>query len=128
MEIALRSLTTQSTAQQNALPSAWVDRLFDRFAAMYGKHWFDLWADVPMADVKDAWQTDLAGFSGEQIRKALDHCKTNNTFPPTCPEFAGMCRQFREAPATVLQLTGPRTEMPAHVRKQLDEFMRKHTQ
>jgi hypothetical protein len=80
-----------------------------------------------MADVKDAWQTDLGGFSGEQIRKALDYCKSNNTFPPTCPEFAGMCRQFRETANSHLALTGPRTEMPAHVRAQLNEFMAKHT-
>jgi hypothetical protein len=118
----LQSLTTQSTAPQNALPSAWVDRLFERFAAMYGKHWFDQWSDVPMADVKDAWQTDLAAFTGEQIRRALDHCKTHNTFPPTLPEFAGMCRQFREIPQSRLAISGPKTDMPDHIREQLRAF------
>jgi hypothetical protein len=86
----------------NALPSAWIDRLFERFAAMYGKHWFDLWADVPMADVKAAWRADLAKVDGEQIRKALEHCKAQCKFPPTLPEFVGLCKAFalaRQRPA-----------------------------
>ena len=86
----------------NALPEAWIDRLFDRFAAMYGKHWFDLWADVPMADVKAAWRADLAKVDGEQIRKALEHCKAQCKFPPTLPEFVGLCKAFaiaRQRPA-----------------------------
>lgn len=83
---------TSETSQ--ALPSAWIDRLFSRFAVMYGRHWFDLWAGVDMEEVKAAWSSDLSFASGEQMRKALDHCKTNSKFPPTCPEFAGLCKAF----------------------------------
>ena len=98
----------------NALPSAWIDRLFDRFAAMYGRHWFDLWADVPMADVKDAWRTDLAKVSGDQIRRALEHCRTQCKFPPTLPEFVSLCRAFVVAPDR-LALPAPRGEIPPDI-------------
>lgn len=119
---------TQLTARQSEsrdIPAAWVDRLFDRFAAMYGKHWFDLWSDVPMADVKNAWREDLAGVTGEQIRHGLEHCKTHNKFPPTLPEFVGLCRQFRVDPAHLISLPAPRTEMPDHIREKLAEFKQK---
>lgn len=81
----------------SALPESWVDKLFARFAAMYGRHWFDQWADVPMPDVKAAWREDLARMSGDQIRKALEHCKAQCKFPPTCPEFVALCKAFAPA-------------------------------
>jgi hypothetical protein len=112
-----------SPPKSGALPSAWVDRLFERFHAMYGKHWLDLWADVPLDAVKAVWREDLAGFSGEQIRKALDHCKANAKYPPTCPEFAGFCKQFRDTPATTLYLPAPRGELPEPTKAILDGYL-----
>jgi hypothetical protein len=76
------------------LPIAWIDRLFERFAMMYGRHWLDQWAGLDIDDVKASWSADLAFASGEQVRKALDHCKTQCKFPPTCPEFVGLCKAF----------------------------------
>lgn len=115
--------TTQSETSR-VLPSGWVDRLFERFAAMYGKHWFDQWAQTPMDDVKAVWAEDLAGMSGEQIRKALDHCKANNKFPPTCPEFAGLCKAFAPAMETGNRLPAPRGgEMDPKVRAEIARFL-----
>lgn len=91
-----------------ALPNVWIDRLFDRLAALYGRHWFDLWADVPMADVKDAWAEAIGNASGEAIRRALEHCAVHNKFPPTAPEFAALCRGFRPTPSSVGTLPAPR--------------------
>lgn len=100
-------------------PSAWVEALFKRFAVMYGSKWTAMWADVPMADVLDAWRHDLAGVSGEQVKRALEHLKGHNPFPPTLPEFVALCRQFRVPPNNVTYLTAPRTVMPEHVRAAL---------
>ena len=117
-----------STDLRNALPDAWIDRLFGRFASLYGKHWLDMWADVPMADVKDAWSTELAGMTGEQIGKALDHV---GKFPPTCPEFVALCRQFptqrTERSDVVVALPhGKLQPMPEKIRAELHDFIRKH--
>ena len=93
--------------QLMALPNAWIDRLFDRLAAIYGKHWIDLWADVPMADVKDAWAEGLRGCDGDQIKAGLNHAMLNLKFPPTLPEFVTLCHAFRKAVEPVPQLAGP---------------------
>ena len=125
MEIVNRTEAQNATSPANpsALPSAWIDRLFARFHAMYGKHWLDLWGGAPMADVKAVWAEDLSGVSGEQIRRALDHCKGNAKFPPTCPEFVALCRQFRDTPSTTLYLPAPRGELPEPTKAILDGYL-----
>lgn len=106
------------------LPSAWIDRLFERFAVMYGRHWFDLWAGVEIDSVKAAWREDLAFASGEQIRKALDHCRGNNKFPPTLPEFVGLFRAFAPAMDTSRALPDYlRAEMDPLVRAEIARFL-----
>ena len=114
-----------SQANQSALPDAWIDRLFLRFAQMYGKLWIDMWEGIPIDGVKATWAADLAGYGAEQIKRALDHCKANNKFPPTCPEFVGLCRQFRGAPSHQLYLAAPVSRMPPEIAEQLKAFVSK---
>ena len=118
-----REPSATSRANPSALPEQWIDRLFARFATMYGKHWLELWAGVPMEAVKATWAEDLGGISGEQIRRALDHRKTHSTFPPTCPEFVALCRQFRDTPATTIYLPAPRGELPEPTKVILDGYL-----
>jgi hypothetical protein len=122
MEIVSRTAAPSATSRENpsALPEAWIDKLFARFAVMYGKHWLELWSGIPMEAVKAGWAEDLAGTSGEQLRRALDHCKANSKFPPTCPEFLQICRQFRDTPAHALYLPAPRGELPPATKVILD--------
>lgn len=128
MELVAAERNETSPGKASALPSPWIDRLFGRFALMYGKHWADLWAGLPgeadevMAAVKRAWADDLAGCNGEQIRRALEHCKANNKFPPTCPEFVSLCRQFRVEPAQQTYLPAPRGELPPQTAAILDQL------
>lgn len=104
----------------SALPDAWIDRLFDRFATMYGKHWLDLWAGIPIDRVKQTWRDDLSFAGGEQIRKALDHCKLHCKFPPTAPEFAGLCKSFAVLPDNSRALPDySKSEMPPHIRAEI---------
>lgn len=107
----------------SALPNNWIDRLFMRFSGMYGKHWADMWDGVPLEQVKAVWAEDLAGCTPEQIRHALDHCKTQLKFPPTCPEFVALCRQFRVEPQNVPYLPAPVSRMPPHIAEQLKAFV-----
>jgi hypothetical protein len=123
--IAMNDVTTSGTsrAKPSALPDAWIDRLFLRFSQMYGKLWLDMWEHIPMDGVKATWAEDLAGCSADQIRHALDHCKTHLKFPPTCPEFVALCREFREKPQNVAYLPAPVSRMPPHVAEQLRAFV-----
>jgi hypothetical protein len=107
-----------------ALPSAWIDRLFQRFALMYGNQWLAKWQGFDIAEVKGAWAADLAFASAEQIRRALDHCKGHNPHPPSCPEFVGLCKQFAPPRSTLQALPNRvKEDIPARVAEEIARFM-----
>ncbi len=110
-------------ANRSALPSQWIDRLFSRFSSMYGAAWLEKWRGVDPADVRRTWAEDLAGFDGETLRRALDPAKASCQFPPSCPEFVAICRQFRSPPARVAYLAAPTSAMPQHIAEQLHQFV-----
>lgn len=84
-----------SLPKYSASPDVLVDRLFQKLHTMYGKHWADLWAGVPIDAVKDEWARSLTGISPDAMRMALDSMMSSGkTFPPTLPEFVSLCRQF----------------------------------
>jgi len=64
-------------------------------ASLYGKHWIDMWADIPMDAVKEEWQGGLYGFSLKDIGDAITYCADHNKFPPTLPEFRDLCRDMK---------------------------------
>lgn len=72
---------------------SWVEKLFERFSLIYGAKFLDQWANVDQNKLKQAWAEDLAGYTGFEIKRGLDTCKTKApTFPPTLFEFLAMCR------------------------------------
>jgi hypothetical protein len=96
-----------SAGTRSALRDRWIDALFVRFQLMYGNAWADKWAGLAIGQVKTTWADDLSGCTGEQIRRALEHVKANNPFPPSCPEFLALCRQFRAPPSVAGYLKPP---------------------
>lgn len=82
-----------SQARPSALPDAWVERLFERLAALYGSRFADLWRGTDAENVKAVWAEKLAGFHDrpEVLKAALDACD-DKPWPPTLPEFLGFCR------------------------------------
>lgn len=102
-----------SPAKPAASPDTVVDRLFARLHAMYGRAWLDLWADAPMVHVKGVWADTLRNVSPEQMRLALDElAKAGKPFPPTLPEFAHLCEQYRPKAKPSLYLAAPRHDPP----------------
>lgn len=81
----------QPAATFTALPNAWIERLFERMAGMYGSKFADMWAGQPPETVKRIWSDGLAGLTGEQIATGLRACMTRQ-WPPTLPEFVTLCR------------------------------------
>lgn len=114
----------------SALPDAWIDRLFHLLLLAYGSSWSSKWEGVPMAEVKAEWASCLAFASADQMRRALDHCKTSSPYPPSLPEFATLCKAFAPPPDTRNLLPPPRggtihpsvqaeiTKLLDHTRKQ----------
>ena len=76
------------------LPSAWVDRLFSRFVAMYGSQKVGaMWADADRDEVKGVWADALGRFTGETIAAAVRGLiDSGSQWPPTLPEFSEACR------------------------------------
>ena len=78
-------------APSTVLPSAWVERLFDRLLAMYGRKFADMWGCVETSSLKAAWAKALGDLTSEEISAGLTRCLTRE-WPPTLPEFRLLCR------------------------------------
>ena len=79
-----------------ALPSEWIDRLWQRFMLMYGNKFADMWRDLDPVAVKHAWGEELYGYTADELKRGLAWCKTQ-TWPPTLPEFMCACRPVLDA-------------------------------
>lgn len=91
MSAQLQSATSQPNV--SALPDAWIIRIFDHMAALYGSKFADLWRGTDAEKVKGMWSQRLSGFSSQPacIKAALD-ALDERPFPPTLPEFIQLCR------------------------------------
>lgn len=85
------TLTPLSSAEAQPLRPDWVTALFAKLSARYGTLFADRYAGVPQDILLAEWGAELAGFSGEDIRRGLDGCR-DLKFPPTLPEFIALCR------------------------------------
>lgn len=122
----MNDMTTQSTANPSALPE-WVDRLFARFALMYGGAWADRWRDAPLDLVKDEWYRTLRVFDLPTMKRALDWCAANQKFPPSLPEFADACRNHRTAGSFVRLESKPgKQPIPPEAAAALRAFVESH--
>lgn len=108
----------QSTDRSSASPDALVDRLFQKFALMYGGAWADKWAGMPIDAVKGEWTRGLHGIDMDAMRLALENIMTEGKpFPPSLPEFVSLCRQFtRRGPHRLALVDNTRESMPDSVR------------
>lgn len=84
----------QALASSSArLPDAWVRRIFQRMAGMYGTKFAQLWSGVGEEAVVALWAEELGDFRPEEIMTGLNACRTHE-WPPTLPEFMKMCRPW----------------------------------
>jgi hypothetical protein len=75
-----------------------MERLFARFAAMYGDAAMKrMWGQQSPEAVKAIWADSLARFDVQAIMAGLRNLEdAGNTFPPTLPEFIAACRRKPE--------------------------------
>lgn len=73
---------------------SWIERLFQRFEDFYGAKWAAQFGSFPRDRVKRTWAEELSGFADmpEALAEALKAQKSS-PFPPTLPEFLGLCRE-----------------------------------
>lgn len=89
---------SENTNMQAALPAAWVAKLIQKMKVMYGTKFTQQWAGIDPLVLQEEWAEMLAGYTGEELSRGLDACRTR-TFPPTLPEFMTLCRPPVQADA-----------------------------
>lgn len=102
----------------------WINKLFARMSAMYGIRFLDMWKGTDLEEVKAVWAEKLAGFYEMPgcIKAAIDSCD-DRPWPPTLPEFLGLCRDAaRRLGNQQRALEAPRMSRE-EARKRLDEIM-----
>jgi len=77
------------------VPEKWIDRLFDRFVALFGAQKVaGMWAGSPMAVVKQTDAEQLGRLDPDMVRHGLQRCVDDGLeWPPTLPEFVALCRR-----------------------------------
>lgn len=77
--------------QTEALPLAWVEKIFKKLTLAYGRDFTARWEGIETADVIEDWSHELAGFANwpEAISYALQHLPAGK--PPTVFEFRAIC-------------------------------------
>ena len=75
----------------NSLPESWVERLFDRMLLSFGKKFTDQWGGTDAQKLFDFWAVELAGYSGEELKRGLKSMEDQD-WPPSLPQFKKMCR------------------------------------
>lgn len=119
--------TPNSSAEpwpQDAAPERWVATLFEKMLRMWGNRFLDQWRDTDLAGVKIEWGKALRKLSNAELKAGVDSMLTLK-FPPTLPEFYGLCKQMRlhEVPKRDL-LTDQTRADPTTVEHNLESMRR----
>lgn len=98
---------TQSTVKP--VPLEWVEKLFDRFTALYGAQLVAaMWQGANLADVQNVWCAELGKLSPEQMRAGVHSLSDAFPKPPTLPQLMAHCRAARVQQTDAAQLTDQR--------------------
>jgi hypothetical protein len=75
------------------LPMPWIDKLFLKLAAVYGREFTNRYNGVDPAQVKQEWAECLSPFTKrpDALRFALDHLPSDRS--PSMLQFRDLCRQ-----------------------------------
>ncbi len=80
-----------SLTSTEALPTAWVERIFDVMLATFGKKFIDQWVGVEPEKLQAHWAAKLSALTPAELKRGVD-ALDKQTFCPTLPEFIKLCR------------------------------------
>lgn len=103
-----------------AMPSSWVDKIFQKLTLTYGRDFLGRWEGVPLEEVKADWAHELDGY--ENAPHAIHYALKNlPPKPPTVLDFRALC-QKAPAGSDAPQIERPSaTYTPELARKYLAE-------
>lgn len=79
---------------QDGVPESWVNELFKRMGRMWGNAFLDKWPADDLRGVKIEWAKALRKLSNAELKAGVD-ALLSLKFPPSLPEFHGLCKQMR---------------------------------
>ncbi|AOJ10356.1 hypothetical protein [Burkholderia mayonis] len=79
---------------QDGVPEHWVNELFKRMGRMWGNAFLEKWPQDDLRGVKIEWARGLRKLSTSELKAGVDSLLTLK-FPPSLPEFYGLCKQMR---------------------------------
>lgn len=82
---------TKTSSTSTPLPESWVEKLFHKMLLEYGKKFSDQWGGADTDELIAHWSSELAGFTGAEIKAGLAAMNARE-WPPTLPDFKKMCR------------------------------------
>lgn len=82
---------TQSLTSTDRISEAWIERLFEKMAALYGNRFLDMWAKTDLKTVKALWSQELSKLTREEIVRGANALVTLE-WPPTLPQFLKISR------------------------------------
>lgn len=73
------------------LPAAWVEKVFQKLSLVYGRDFLSRWEGQDLAEVQADWAHELAGYinAPHAIKYALENLPDK---PPTVLQFRATCR------------------------------------
>lgn len=83
--------STEVASAPQAVPIRWIERLFERLAAILGARMADIVAGCDPEAVKREWSEALGGFTDTDLVRGIQAVRTRK-FPPNLPEFLHLCR------------------------------------
>ena len=91
--------TTQTSAQElgdsttKQLPKLWQTALFERFTKIYRQKFSDQFAcEEEQKESMQEWGEALADLTGQQIKRGLDECRSQKSWPPSIAEFIELAK------------------------------------
>lgn len=103
-------MTTSSNLAPTEEGRKRIDRLFLRFAAMYGQVWRSQFkSDEFLVFVKGEWQQGLLTYADNILDLAIDLCRKNKELPPTLPQFIDFCKNCSKRSSFLYLMKLPKT-------------------
>jgi hypothetical protein len=99
-----------------SLPAAWVDRIWDKLALVYGQAFLRKWDALDLNAVKSDWAHELSGFEAHPKAIAWALQNLNPEKAPNALEFKFLAR--RAPPEELPRLEAPKAD-PSRVAEEL---------
>ncbi|WP_064115044.1 hypothetical protein [Legionella bozemanae] len=100
-----------------------IDRLFLRFAAMYGQVWRSQFkSDEYLVFVKNEWQQGLFDYADNILELAIELCRKNKELPPTLPQFIDFCKNCSKRSAFFERDESPKKNNPEVAKTHLQKI------